>query len=106
MLHVRDWLLKKADDACEAAKLIKSYQNECFGVQIGDVALINDSTDVGIREYAVIDLNRDIQIDSWTTDWMSEDEIISSIEEILIEAHTYDAFLSFSPFDPSMISMA
>ena len=104
MLHTRTWHISEIECVDQAVSVLTENQNESFGLRIGNLLFLNDSTNTGIKEYAVIDENREIQIDSWSIGWMSQNELKGDIEELLCDHPTYEEFKSFNRFDRSMVT--
>ena len=103
MLHNRQWYISQFDNTAKAAEQLKQYQDLCFGLRIGRFVLVNDSTDCGIIEYAVIDEEQSTQIDSWTIGWMGLNEVKRSLDTLLKETSCLEPFSTFNDFTPSML---
>lgn len=103
MLHNRTWFIREVSCPEVAAQLIKQYQNEAYGLRIGELLLLNDFTGTGTTEYAVVDEPRALQIDSWTMDWMSQRETEHEIRTCLAQHQIYEAMSTYKSFDNSMI---
>lgn len=103
MLHNRQWYISQFDNSAKAAEQLKQYQDLCFGLRIGRFVLVNDSTDCGIIEYAVIDEKQSTQVDSWTIGWMDLNEVKASLDELLNKTSCLAPFSTFNDFTPSML---
>lgn len=103
MLHVRTWYISEVTSVDEATRLLKQYQNECFGMRFGDLLFLNDSTDTGFTEYAVIEEKRGVQIDSWTLNWMGNFEVERSLRKIVDGHSSMEEFPTYTGFKSNMI---
>lgn len=103
MFHLRQWIITDCNSKSELAAAIRKPQSSTFGMRFNGVLYLNDSTDAGIAEYAVIDEGRGIQVDSWTTEWMTSKEVEDSIMDLQAEKDTLKAFPTDIPFQPELV---
>ena len=103
MFHQRNWYITECESAKHAAALIKNRNNECFGLRVGGLLFLNDSTDTGFQEYAVISEKKGVQVDSWTMDWMSVRLLEQEIQQALTSHETMAKFTTYTDFQSDMI---
>ena len=102
MYHNRTWSVINTETSEQVAKYLKQYQSVNFGVRLGKFLFLNDSTDQGISEYAVINEEIGVQVDSWTVEWNNTLRLTQNINALL-KNPSVDSFPSFNDFDPSMV---
>lgn len=55
MFHKRKWVIKNAQNKAEVVDALSTSQNQNFGIRFAEFLFLNDSTDTGFREFAVVD---------------------------------------------------
>ena len=104
MMNNRHWSVELVKDTKDLGKLMLNAPID-RGFKCGAVLFLNDSNCGGLVEFAVVDLARNIQIDSWTLSWMSDREIRVNLARVISEHNTMDKFASYGDYDDSMISI-
>lgn len=104
MFHQRKWTVTNAQNQTEVVEALSTSQNSNFGIRFADFLFLNDSTDSGVREFAVVDEQKSVQVDSWTVDWMAKREIDSSIRESMLNREGLAAFSTPYEFDNEMVT--
>jgi hypothetical protein len=107
MYHNRNWKVKTADTVKSALAQLSVAQDTYFGIQLKNVIFLNDSTDDGFIEYAIIDACRNVQIDSWTVEWMMDEpgKLKMNIETVLKNYQLTDPIVTAYAFNRCQIGL-